>query len=75
VSQEAKDDLRTTAETTKRDAERLAAIEAEKLEHAPEDPRTAELATEAAQLSERLVTETRYEQALADELSTGEGAE
>ena len=67
--QEAADDLRTTSETTKADAERLAEIEAEKLTLAPDDPRMPQLAAEAARLGERLVKETRYQEDLAGELS------
>jgi hypothetical protein len=71
VTEEAEDDLRTTAQATKRDAQRLAQIEAEKLTLAPDDPRLADLAAEATELAERLRKATRYQQALTDELSDG----
>lgn len=70
MTHEIEDDLRTTAETTKADAERLAEIEAEKLRLAPDDPRLVELTAQATQLTDRLARYARHEQALTEELST-----
>jgi hypothetical protein len=74
MTEEAVDDLRTTAETTKADAERLAEIEAEKLQLAPEGgARLTELAAEATRLVERLGEETQYQEDLAREVERESG--
>ncbi len=61
-------DLRATADAIRADLTRLAAVEADKQELHPADPRVDELSLEAVALAERLGRATRAERQLADEI-------
>ena len=64
-SSAAQDDIRTTADSVRAAADRLAAIEATKERVAPDDPRRVRLSREATDLAERLAVETNVEEMLA----------
>ncbi len=61
---DAEEDLRATADAIARDAERLAAIEAEKTQLDISDPRMAELSAQAEAISRNLVPKTAAESEL-----------
>lgn len=65
MSEEHDDDLRATAESIARDADRLKAIEAAKLALDPDDPRVITLAEEAARIGEEVAIKTSLEKELA----------
>ncbi len=65
----ARDDLRATADAAARDAERIAALEREKLRKDPDDPAVAELSSESAEIGERLAALLETEKAVAEELA------
>ncbi len=64
---EAEDDLRATADSIASDAERLAAIEEEKLTLPISDPRILELSAAAESIARNLVPKTVAERSLAAE--------
>ncbi len=64
---DAEEDLRATADAIATDAERLAAIEAEKATLDIADPRMAELSAEAETISRKLVPKTVAERELTQD--------
>ncbi len=58
------EDVRATAQSIEADADRLAAIEAEKQTLGASDPKLLELSVEAEEISKRLVAKTSAEHAL-----------
>ncbi len=60
-------DLRAIADAIATDAERLAAIEEQKLDLESTDPRLLELSIEAEAIAMRLVPDTAAERVLAEE--------
>ncbi|HET9456114.1 MAG TPA: hypothetical protein VFO78_02140 [Candidatus Limnocylindrales bacterium] len=65
---DARDDLRATSESIRHDAERLAALEAEKSAIDPENPRVLELSREIEELTRRLAHEATAERELSEEI-------
>ncbi len=68
------EDIRATAQSIEADADRLAAIEDEKTQLAPTDPRLLELSREAEVIAKRLVPKTVAERALVVEKVSGPDA-
>jgi hypothetical protein len=66
---EVEDDLKATAEAISADARRLLAIEEEKLDLDPTDPRVPMLSAESQAISRRLVVQTKVEDELATTLA------
>ena len=66
------EDLRATSDSVVATAQRIAALEREKTQLPPTDPRVAELSAEIEQLAATLKRETTIERSIADDL-TGEG--
>ena len=64
----AAEDLRATTDAVRDDVSRLAALEAEKAELPPTDPRVDRLADEAVRLGDRIASETRAQRELGREL-------
>jgi hypothetical protein len=64
----AAEDLRTTGESILADAQRLAAIEIDKMALDPDDPQVDHLSDDAIDLAHRLEHETRVERQLSAEL-------
>jgi hypothetical protein len=64
---ELESDLKTTTESIRADASRLEAIEAEKLQLDPGDPRMLALSNEAEHLARRILPETVAQSELAAE--------
>jgi hypothetical protein len=76
VADEARDDLRATAESITVDAERLQAIERKKLAMKPDQPtETRRLAAQAEKLAEEIADKARAEKALADLLADRHSAD
>ena len=67
---EAKDDLKSTAESIETDAARLIAIEQEKQELAPTDPKVVALSAEAERLAKAILPKAATERALAEGLQS-----
>jgi hypothetical protein len=63
------DDLRATAESITQDAGRLRALEQEKQQLDPQDPRVAELSEQIHELSVDLQGKAAAERQLSDEVS------
>ena len=64
---ELQNDLKASAEDLTADAERVQAIEAEKVELPPGHPRAVELAAEAEDLTQAMVDKARAQSALIGE--------
>ena len=64
-------DIQATAEDIAADADALQAIEAEKAELDPADPRALDLATQAERLARGIVSKTVAERELVTEASEG----
>jgi hypothetical protein len=65
---ETEQDLRATADSIRADVGRLAALEDEKIDLSPEDPRVDRISDEAVTLADRIARETRVERQLGKEL-------
>lgn len=65
---ETEDDLRSTAESIEGDAARLVAIEQEKQQLEPTDPKVVELSAEAEHLARAILPKAATERAIAEEL-------
>ncbi len=63
-----RDDLRSTEESIRRDAEQVKALEAEKSALEPTDPRVAQLSEQIERLATVLQGKTTAERELADEI-------
>ncbi len=72
---ELESDIQATAEDIAADADILQAIEAEKAEMDPTDPRALELATRAVELAREIETKTVVEHELLVEAAQGATAE
>ena len=66
------EDLRATSDSVVSTAERIAALEHEKTQLAPNDPRVSQLSAEIEQLAARLKRETEIERSIADDLRDSE---
>lgn len=70
MTDEDRDDLRATAESIVKDAERLKEIELRKLDLGPEqDDEANELAGQAVELADEIVDKARAEKEIADRLA------
>jgi hypothetical protein len=63
---ELRDDLRATAEDLAADADRVGAIEREKKDLPPGDPKTIELARESEKVTAEMAEKAKVETALAE---------
>ncbi len=62
------EDLRSTAESIRRDADRLKSLEEEKAKMDPDDPRVAELSERVERVSEGLHAKAVAERDLSDQI-------
>jgi hypothetical protein len=69
---DAEEDLRSTAESIRDDAQRLTEIEEEKAGSHPRSGRTRELSEEGVEIASRLRETTRVERDLAQRITTDE---
>lgn len=72
---ELENDIQATAEDIAADADVLQAIEAQKAEIDPSDPRALELAARAVELARGIATKTAIEHELVVEVAQGPTAE
>jgi hypothetical protein len=69
--QAALDDLRTTSESIRDDAQHIDALEAEKAALDPDDPKAAEISRRIVELAGRMQRATLVEQDLIEEAGSG----
>jgi hypothetical protein len=71
MSDDARQDLKATSDSIRRDAERLAEIERRKTELAPSDPRVDELSSEVERLVSDISDKAKAESELAESQGGG----